>query len=165
MVYCNSTDGLFALIAPSLTIPIDEITLLSSDEAKNAVRLAVDIDILPRLIVKRTDTGQVLNGDVYATRPIEISALNLRHSRAHQIDNRSYDFLIFEAILSGFLGLFLRSRRYELPLSMQAIITCHAWIRLSPNLKAVDEAEVTRIDVKGIESPDPADRLTISLGR
>lgn len=162
--YCPSLDSLFAKIAPRLELTVEAEELLQSAPVDGAIRQAVDIDVLPRLVVKRVDTGQLYEGDVYMTQPASIVSRTSKFLRAHDIDDHGYCFLMFDVEVWGMVGVFSRGRRYEVFLSLDVVINCHAWLVLAADMRSVADVDITRVQIRNVKSTDSGDKLMLNVG-
>ena len=163
--YHASIDSLLGQLATPLRVTVSSEELLANSIVIDALRRAVDFDVLPRLNIKRADSGTQVTGEIYATAIIEASSVRAKQSRAYEIEGQGYVLIFFDAELVTTVGVFTRRKGNPLetivPITLS--ISGRAWLTLDESSEAVVDAEIPYID--RVEAATPGAEFAPILSR
>jgi hypothetical protein len=157
LAFYPSVDDFLAAVAPTLDISATPDQLTSSSEFILALKRTVDTEILPRLVVRRAESRAQVGVDVYATQPIEITALRPRSLRAYDVSGTGYVLLFFDAELTTSIGVLTRGKAaaLEIVFPLRLGLRGRGWLALASDMNAVDNVEVPYLDRVTANSDDP----------
>jgi len=165
LIFCTSVDDLIEHLATRVDVDLDVDAIFQSADFLGSLRIAIDLDMLPKLAIRKVDASGVLGGELYVTSPVNIDDVKSKQIRTYRIDQVLYALVGFNARLTFTVGLLSRSKKQvrELLLTLSGEIDARCWIQFEMSGSSPVAIDISHIDRAAFVGLDPD--YTVVYGR
>jgi hypothetical protein len=166
LVFCTSVDDLIENLATPVDVDLDVNRVFQSADFLEALRIAIDLDMLPKLTVKKVDGSAVPTGELYVTTPVKTDKVEYRQVRAYRVEQTLYALAGFSARLTFTIGLLSRSKKQvrELLLTLSGEVDARCWIEFEESDSSPVKIDVSHIGKATFVGLDPDYSVTYGRG-